>query len=65
MRAQYDHQGADPKRADAHSNRLLYPGILSRMQRPVQIFPFNFRPTRGACSRRPSLRAGPPSAPTP
>ena len=52
MRAQYDHQGADPKRADAHSNRLLYPGIRSANKRTIRMFPFNFVPMDG--KRRPA-----------
>jgi len=44
MRATYDHQGLDEKRSDSHDNRLLYPGIRERNKRPVQMFPFNYRP---------------------
>ena len=49
MRATYDHQGLDDKRANSHDNRLLYPGMRDRNKRAVQMFPFNFRPTQGVC----------------
>ena len=51
MRAEYDHQGLDDRRATAHDNRLLYPGMRDRNKRPVQMFPFDFQPMSGGRSR--------------
>ena len=53
MRAEYDHQGLDDRRATAHDQRLLYPGMRDRNKRPVQIFPFNFQPMSGGLARAP------------
>ena len=51
MRAEYDHQGLDDRRATSHDNRLLYPGMRDRNKRPVQMFPFDFQPMSGGRSR--------------
>ena len=44
MRATFDHQGMDEKRAASHDSRLLYPGMRSRNKKEVKMFPFNFQP---------------------
>lgn len=44
MRGKFDHTGFDDRRADKHSNRLLYPGIQERAKKSVRMFPFNFVP---------------------
>jgi hypothetical protein len=44
MRATYDHQGLDDRRANSHDNRLLYPGAMHRNKKEVTVFPFNYVP---------------------
>ena len=44
MRATYDHQGMSDHRADTHTNRLMYPGMMRMNKMNIQIFPFNFVP---------------------
>lgn len=56
MRGTFDFQGLDERRANAHDQRLLYPGMRNRNKREVVMFPFNFRPMHGACSE-PSTHA--------
>lgn len=44
VRGSYDHTGSSDRRADNHTKRLLYPGILNLSHRGVWAFPFNFKP---------------------
>jgi len=52
MRGTYDHMGLDDRRAEKHTNRLLYPGMLDRNKRDVNVFPFNFKPMGAIIEKR-------------
>lgn len=44
MRQTYDHQGMSEHRADTHTHRLMYPGMMHINKYDVTIFPFSFKP---------------------
>lgn len=44
MRQTYDHTGLNEHRAEEHSKRLLFRGMMERNKSPVTMFPFNFEP---------------------
>lgn len=52
MRGTFDHTGLDERKANSHSNRLLYPGMRERNKRDVNIFPFNFVPMNKIAEKR-------------
>jgi len=52
MRMTYDHTGLNEHRAEEHSKRLLFRGMMERNKSPVTVFPFNFEPMHSIRDRR-------------